>query len=135
MKTTLGAFAIVATLGFSTVGCANKVNMDRSAAVPAAEAQLKVKKNDNGRDIKVAVEHLAPVERVSPESSHYVVWLQPTQGQAMPANMGVLDVGDNQKAVLETTTPFESFEVFVTAEKDAQVTAPRGQRVLWATVD
>lgn len=135
MKTTLGAFTIAATLGLSAVGCANKVNMDRSAAVPAAEAQLKVKKKDNGREIKVAVEHLAPVERISPDALHYVVWLQPTQGQAMPANVGVLEVGDDHEGELKTTTPFKNFEVFVTTEKDAQVTAPRGERVLWATID
>jgi len=51
----------------------------------------------------------------------------------LPANLGVLSVGEDQEGKLETSTPFKSFEVFVTAEKDAQVTASRGERVLWAT--
>lgn len=42
-------------------------------------------------------------------------------------------MGEDQEGKLETSTPFKSFEVFVTAEKDAQVTASRGERVLWAT--
>ena len=137
MQKTLGALAVTATLLFGGMvgGCATKINMDRSASVPGAEAKVKVdKKDDNRRDIKVLVKHLAPVERVSPDAKHYVVWLQPKEGQAMPSNLGVLAL-DDQEGKLETSTVYERFEVFITAEQDAQATAPHGERVLWATVE
>lgn len=135
MRNFLSVMAVTGLLVGSSA-CATKMNMDRSTAVPAAEAKLKVKKKgDNHNEVKVAVEHLAPVQRISPEASHYVVWLQPTEGQAMPINVGVLDVDDDQEGELETSTPYKHFEVFVTAETEAQATAPRGERVLWATVN
>ena len=138
MQRTFGAIAVAATLvlGGMAAGCAKKINMSRSAAVPSVEARLKVdKKEDNQKQIKVSVQHLAPVERLSPDAKHYVVWLQAKDAQAMPSNIGVLALDDDQEAELETSTPFERFDVFVTAEEDAQATTPRGERVLWATVD
>ncbi len=136
MKNLMGVAAIAGLFMVGGAACANKVNMDRSTAVPSAEAKVKVKdKGDNVRQVKLAVEHLAPVKRVSPDASHYVVWLQPKEGQAMPMNIGVLNVDDDLEAELETTTPYKEFDLFVTTESEAQATAPRGERVLWATVD
>ncbi len=137
MKKTLGALAVTAALVFGgAAGCATKINMDRSASMTAAEAKVKVKKkDDNRREIKVAVEHLTPIERVSADAKHYVVWLQPKENPAMPSNLGVLEVDDDQEGKLEASTAFEHFDLFITAEEDAQATSPRGERVLWATVD
>jgi hypothetical protein len=116
-------------------GCANKINMNRSSSVPSAEARLKVnKEGDNKRDLKIEVQHLAPAERVSPQASGYVVWLQPSEPQAAPMNLGVLTL-DDQEGELRASTPYEKFQVFITAEQDPQTTAPSGERVLWASVD
>lgn len=127
---------LVVALALATGACANKIIMNRSSSVPAAEARLKVdREGQNMREVELKVRHLAPPERVSPQASHYVVWLQPTIPQADPANLGVLGVGSDQEGELQATTPYKSFQIFVTAEQDAQSTVPSGERVLWATVE
>lgn len=136
MKRIVGALVIMAGLAFS--GCASKVNMNRSDAVPAAEARVTVdKEKGNMREVMVEVRHLAPAGRVSPQAAHYVVWLQPmvAQSQSDPVNLGVLKIGNDQQGELEAKTPYQSFQVFITAEEDPQTTVPVGTRVLWATVN
>ncbi len=45
-----------------------------------------------------------------------------------------MKISKNLDGELETTTPFRSFELFITAEPSSAVTAPKGERMLWATI-
>lgn len=134
MNKTLGWLTIATA--FTVAACANKVTMNRSEAVPAAEGRVQVaKESNNMREIQLKVRHLAPPERVSAQASHYVVWLQPMIPEAGPSNLGVLSLGDNQEGQMDATTPYKSFQLFVTAEQDPQSTEPSGDRLLWTTVE
>jgi hypothetical protein len=74
-----------------------------------------------GRSIEVS--HLARPSTLTPAQTNYVVWIQ-ARGRE-PENKGQLAVNDKLEGKLETTTPYEAFEIFVTAEGN-HVSAPEG---------
>jgi hypothetical protein len=53
---------------------------------------------------------------------------------APPQPIGSLDVGEDLKAKVTIKTPNERFEVLVTAEVDAYVTAPSRNRAFDVTI-
>ena len=102
--------------------------MSTTEKVPAAVGKVKVKSEKDGNTkVKVEVAHLAQPAAAF-NASTYVVWLKPELGDAQ--NVGVLTVGNDLKGSLETKTAFTNFQVIVTAEKDANVTAPLGRPVM-----
>ena len=98
------------------VGCASQTPMVRSELVPAAQAKLEVKERDGGNTaVKLKVEHLAPPERIDGNAQAYVVWVKPLEVQSEAQNVGALPLDrEKLKGSLETVTPHESFEIFVT---------------------
>jgi hypothetical protein len=136
------AGSLVSMLAFG--GCAetNKVigHNDQSWTMHAektafsATAKVEVETgNKPNRDLKVEAERLTPAASMFEGTSTYVVWLKPTDGK--PVNIGVLKPDKDLKAELETSTPFTTFEVLVTAENDAQATRPTmGHEVLSTNV-
>jgi len=107
--------------------------MQPDKSTSPVEAKVQVATGEKGnRDLKVEAKHLAPAESQFNGTSTYVVWLKPTTGHAV--NIGVLSPDNNQNAKLETTTPFTSFEIMVTAEASPQPTVPSGNEVLSAKV-
>ncbi len=112
---------------------AKKYPMTAASIVPGARAEVKISKDDNGNTkLKMSVQHLAKLENLTPRASAYVVWLQERDRNA--ENQGQLKIDKNLKATFETSTPFKSFDVFVTAEQDSRVTSPSGPEVLKATI-
>jgi len=103
--------------------------------IPAAQGAVKTSStpNDNTKLI-VQVEHLAPPGRVESGATTYVVWAKP-DGSGAAQNIGALLVDDNLKGSLTTVVPFDTFEVFITAEPRPEVTAPTGQELLAANVN
>jgi len=101
--------------------------------VPAAEGQVKVKKDDNNNySVKVSVENLAEANRLPQPKSVYVVWADTPNGVQ---NLGQLNVdkgflSGKLKANLETVTPYKPSRVFVTAEDAATVSYPGSYVVL-----
>jgi hypothetical protein len=101
--------------------------------VPGAEGKVQVAKADNGnRDLKVEAQHLAPPAAAFPGKNTYVVWLKPENGQ--PLNIGVLNPDKDRKAELQTSTPFKSFEILVTAENSPTPMQPGNDQVMAAQV-
>jgi len=113
-------------------GCASHEQtwtMNTTEMIPSAVGKVKIKgEKDGNTRVKVEVAHLAPPAAVFDQASTYVVWLKPESGTAQ--NVGVLSVSKDLKGSLETKTAFKDFSVIVTAEKDANVTAPTGQNVM-----
>jgi hypothetical protein len=102
--------------------------MSTTEKIPSATGKVKVKgEKDGNTRVKVEVAHLAQPASAF-DASTYVVWLKPDTGDAQ--NVGVLSVGKDLKGTLETKTAFKDFQVIVTAEKDANVTAPLGAPVM-----
>jgi hypothetical protein len=126
-----GALTGVLALG----GCAHEQTwtMNTTEMIPSAVGKVKVANEKDGNTrVKVEVSHLAQPSSVFDQTSTYVVWLKPESGTAQ--NVGVLSLNKDLKGSLETQTAFKDFQVIVTAEKDANVTAPSGRSVMNASV-
>jgi hypothetical protein len=100
----------------------------------AAKGEVKVKGEDNGNTrLSVNVEHLASPEIVAPNTTTYVVWAKPRQG-GQAQNLGALTVDSDRKGSLDTVTPLKNFEVIVTPEPSASVSAPSHSPVFTGVV-
>lgn len=122
-----------AALAMATVGWAKTYHMTASTDVPGAAANLSVGKQKNGNlQIELKADHLAKPGRLTPPASSYIVWLQ--QEGAQPQSQGELKIGNDLKGELKASTHLNNFKLFVTAESDAQATAPSEQVVLRTTV-
>jgi hypothetical protein len=108
-----------------------------SENLPAAQGSVKVRPGKDGNNIvEVKVEHLAPAEKISERATDYVVWIQPKgTGAGEPQNLGVLSLDKDLTGTLKTITPYQEFDMFVTAESDPQSTRPTQKRVMRASVD
>jgi len=104
--------------------------MSNAKQVPAASGEVRVVSVDSGNaTIDVGVKHLARPDEAFPGTQAYVVWLKPDEGGAAQ-NLGELPLGDDLQGNLRTKTAFKRFELFITAEQQANVTSPSGNRVL-----
>jgi hypothetical protein len=108
--------------------------LNNSAQVPAAQGKVEIKPGKNGNhDVKVEVEHLATPAQAYQGNTTYVVWLKPAGAPAR--NVGILKLNDKSKGKFETTTPYTSFEVMVTAEAQPDATHPSDNMVLERQVE
>ena len=122
-----------AVLALAPAGYAKTYPMTASDIAPGATAQLQVaKEKDGNSQMEVKANGMAKPSRLTPAAKSYVVWVQ--QGDAQPKSQGELKVGNNHKGDLKMATTFHTFNVFVTAETDAQTKLPSEQVVLRATV-
>lgn len=125
-------WAVVLALGLGAAGCGGGKSyalrpLERTSG---AEGKLKVKEVDNGnRLVSVEMEHLAQPSAIQGSFTTYVLWLRPAQ-QKEWKNMGALRIDSDRKAKLETVTPYESFDVMVTAEAETTGNEPKGVPVL-----
>jgi hypothetical protein len=104
-----------------------------SPSTPAASGKVEVKKDKNGNTtVMLSTEHLAEPGMLTPPATNYIVWFQEEGGQ--PINQGQLRIGKSLRGEFKTTTRFQNFDVFVTAESDPQVKNPSGDSVLKAKV-
>jgi hypothetical protein len=90
-------------------------------------------KDKNGNtNVSLRVEHLAKPTLLTPPANLYVVWFQ--EPGSDPENEGQLQVGNDLRGQLKTTTPLHNFDIFVTAESDPTVKTPSDQMVLRTTI-
>lgn len=105
-----------------------------STVVPAAEGDVKIKKDaNNNYAIKIDVTNLAEPQKLNPKRNEYVVWIE-------TAEHGVKNIGQiitssailskKLKASFETVSSFYPVKVFITAEDDAKLQYPTGVTVL-----
>ncbi len=88
------------------------------------DAEVTVKDDDAGNhQLSVEVRHLPPPGRIASGHTHFVVWSIPEGG--MPQHVGALEYDeDDRVGTLETLTPFEIFQVRITAEKERLPRSP-----------
>lgn len=109
--------------------CSKKVIFPVSDVVPAAEAVVKVEKDDNKNfDIELEVSNLASPDRLSPARRHYVVWMVTKNNGTI--NIGNLNINRNNHGELQTSTAYEPIRIFVTAEDESKPVLPSTQVVL-----
>jgi len=100
---------------------------------PSATGDVDISKDKNGNsNVNLRVEHLAKPALLTPPANLYVVWFQESGDN--PENEGQLQVGNDLRRQLKTTTPLHNFDIFVTAESDPTAKTPSDQIVLRATV-
>lgn len=114
-------------------GGGHQVRMMAGTATPGAQATITVKTSNNrNTELDVKARNLAGPSSLSPAENVYVVWIEPPGQPAQ--NEGQLRVGHNEQGELHTETPYKRFQVFITAEQNAQVQMPTGPRVLSADI-
>jgi hypothetical protein len=112
----------------------SKYTFSTSSVVPAAEGNVKVKKDGNSNyKISLDVMRLADPQRLSPSKAMYVVWMETEQNGRK--NIGQLKTSSGLlsktlKSSLTTVTPFKPTGFVITAEDDASIQYPGGQVVL-----
>lgn len=119
----------LALLLTTLVTWAHKYRAVGTKIVPAASGTVDTNTDKNGNvtlDLKVA--NLAKPGTLTPSASAYVVWFEEQDSPAR--NEGQLLVGDNLKGEFKGTTPYHNFDMFVTAESDAQTKTPSDRTVL-----
>jgi len=126
----------VALLGLvaSSTSCVKTQPMTSSRSVPASEGTVRATNGENGNmNVAVMVSHLALPSRVSPDTSTYVVWIQPDGG--LIQNVGMLVVNDKLEGHLNLVTPHKKFTLTVTPEANGQVSYPEHARVFTSEVN
>ncbi len=133
MKYSVVSLMLAVSLLFPSIMSAKDYQLLSDSTVPAAAGKVTVGKDRNGNyKMKVEVHHLAKPQALTPPRQGYVVWVQNRDGQ--PINAGQLRVNKDLDGELETTTPSQQFDVFITAEDNPAAESPSGPRLLHATV-
>jgi hypothetical protein len=128
-KLFFSSLALVLVLQCGIALQAKTFQLTSSPTTPAASGKVEVKKDKNGNTtVEISAEHLAKPGMLTPPATDYVVWFREEGGE--PVNQGQLRVAKSLRGEFKTTTRFQNFEVFVTAESDPQVKLPSGDSVL-----
>lgn len=119
---------------FSFSSCSRKITFATSSVVPAAQGDVKIKKDQNKNyDLEVTLIGLAESKRLSPPKQTYVVWIE-TENNGTK-NIGQMNsssgfLSSKLKASLHAVTSFKPTRVFITAEDDGNIQYPGMQVVL-----
>lgn len=136
LGTTLSTTALLAIVTFcgAQIGCATTQPMRSGNSVPASEGTVKIDNDSNGNlTLELRVKHLAPPSRVAADSTVYVAWIQPRNGEKQ--SVGVLKLDSGLEGVLETTTMHRSFVLTVTPEPSATGSKPTHDAVFTTSVE
>lgn len=114
----IGAIALLAS-------CASTAKFPVSSTVPAAEIVAKKRQDrNNNYVIELTAKNLADPSRLIPPKTNYSVWVVAENGSVN--NIGQLTNKNAKKAELETVTPFNVRDIFITAEDSGSLNYPRG---------
>jgi hypothetical protein len=134
MRHSICAFSLAVMFFFACLAEAKEISMISDPSVPAAAGTVSInkdKKNQNFK-LKIQVHHLAKPTSLTPPKQTYIVWIQTKDGQ--PENQGQLRVNDKLEGSLESNSPSQQFDIFITAEDNPAIPSPTGPSLLRATV-
>lgn len=119
---TLGVLALLLS------SCASTVNFPVSNVAPAAVISAKMKQDKNKNNlIEINAVNLASADRLSPPKDNYVVWIVTNEDGTK--SVGQLIIKNGKKSTLNTVTPFEVKEIFITAEEEGNLSYPTGTEI------
>ena len=130
----LGILTIMMIFLFTS--CARKMTFTISPVAPAAQGDVKVKRDKNNNYvIKIEIINLAGIERMQPSKQTYIVWMVTNEG--LTKNIGQLIsstsfLSKKLKASFETVSSFYPSKIFITAEENASTQYP-GSKVVLST--
>ena len=123
----------IVTLFAGTALSAKNFPLTAGQFTPAASGKVDIGKDKNGNiEVTIKTEHLAKPGMLTPAATTYVVWFREQGGE--PTNQGQYKVENNLKGEFKTTTRFQNFEVFITAETDPTTKFPSDRVVVKANV-
>ncbi len=126
---TLVAGMLAALLAFTINSCAKKTHFLNSTVVPAAEGDVKIKRDRNDNYVlKMDIKNLAEIDRLQPPKNHYVVWMETDRGTTR--NVGLITSSSRLKVSFETVSTLKPTRIFITAEEDGDVQYPGSMVVL-----
>lgn len=130
----LALAALVATfVAVPLTAAAQHLVMAPSTVIPSAEIKLDLGKDKNGNTtVDLKAQHLAQPANLTPPKSVYVVWVQ-SDDQA-PERKGQLVVNKDLSGELKFITPDQHFQLFITAEDNANAASPQGTEVIRGSV-
>ncbi len=132
-KSPLMTLVCLGILIFAGLGWSKTYHLASTKIDPSAMGDVELSKDKNGNtNISLRVEHLAKPALLTPPANLYVVWFQ--EPGSNPENEGQLQVGNDLRGQLKTTTPLHNFDIFVTAEMDPTTKTPSDQVVLRTTI-
>jgi hypothetical protein len=137
----LAVLPAVAALAVTQLGCQKMMfwrdkpqEMHSASDAPASEGTVRVSGGDNGNSkVSIRVKHLAAPSRMASNSSVYVVWIQPRDGDQQ--NVGALTLNKDLEGSLETLTPHRRFKLTVTPEPNGQAASPSNKPVFTYEVE
>src|SRR5206468_4501814 len=120
-------------LGLAAVAWTDEIPLTTTPVAPAGEGKVSFEhdRNKNTR-FTVHTKHLARPDSLTPAKTEYVVRVQ-SRGKD-PQNAGTLKLNDNLEGSVSGTTPYQTFDIIVTAEDNANADRPSGPEVLRGTV-
>ncbi|MCO5143262.1 MAG: hypothetical protein M9962_09260 [Oligoflexia bacterium] len=126
-------FKSIALLSFSlfAFSCSTTYEISgKKEIAPAAKADVKIEEVSYGNQkVKLEVRHLAEPARLIDGANTYIVWVEPTESNGLPQNMGALDVNKNLSGQIEMLVSYTNYDLFITPEKDRSVGFPSGPRI------
>lgn len=128
--TRFGVGTLVLALSLTACGGPSEFALVGSGGAAGADGNVQVEDVDGGNHLlTIHVEHLPPPERLHEGLTTYAVWL--VAAGATPVKAGHLDFdAETRMGNLVATTPLPEFEMKITAETDANSTAPSDTVVL-----
>ena len=121
MKNAIFSFLVM----FLITSCATTAKFPISSITPGAQITAKMKKDKNNNyAVSVTANYLASAERLQTPMKTYVVWI--TTADNDTKNIGRLNSKNPKKATLQTSTPFQPKEIFITAENEGDLSYPSG---------
>jgi hypothetical protein len=115
---------VLSTAFIFLTACGSANQFPVSNILPGADITFEKKKDDNNNyRLVLEAENLASPDRLNPPKEVYVVWIETVDGIK---NVGQLRPDDDREAKLETITPYDFSEVFITAESQSNMQYPTG---------
>jgi len=129
---TLTTISLAATLGcLSSFGCAeSEYAIEDSGDVTDVEGEVEIADHPSGdKLVTLSLIDLPPVDAHGGSYDGYVVWLRPMGMETLKA--GSLAYYEEERiGMMRMLTPYESFELYVTAERDPRGASEPGQLVI-----
>lgn len=111
-------------------GSATTYQMATGDDVIAPEGEVTLTQDDNGNQfVELEVFHLPDPEKFDEQFSTFSVWVLPEEGEQY-YNVGRLRLDDDQAGQLQFPTPFEEFNMRITAEPSGAEQEPSSAVVL-----
>jgi len=118
----------IKAIGYQAGSGSTTVDLKSNGLLKSVDGQAKVEAKPGVTEVEVRTHGLTPPMELGSEFLTYVLWAVSTEGRAM--NLGEILSDRDGWGKLKTTTPFQTFSLFVTAEPYGAVRQPSEMVVL-----